>query len=1773
MVDKSAEAPTAATAILWERSDVNSAMRQGWGARGAKWAALHVLTWLALQANAATLQVLIDSDSDTTTGCSVSLLAPPGNFAGAEVVLLTMVDTSTTPPHVSEVAQQVCDNATHTLGAPTTVNAGGWSVGVGQGVAGYDAIETVYVPGSLSGRYQLGFTYSDASIGSDSLVAMGGGTPIAFAFGEANGIPGIPTLGQFSLALLAFMVSGVAWQALRRYKAPTMLLVAVMAVVLTTTTWAAITLDGAIADWTGIAPLVSDASGDAPAGSDLTAVFASAESNPQRIFFRADARIASLPSITSGDAASFAVGTAGSFTVTATGLPTPALAQGGATLPNGMTFTDNGNGTGTLAGTPAAGTAGNYALTFVANNAAGASPSQDFALTVNKRQQAISITSPAPVAATVGGTSYTVVATATSGLAVSYAIAPAASAVCSLAGSTVSFIGVGTCTINANQAGDATYDAAAQVQQSFTVLKATQTIGFTSAIPTAATVGGASYGVAATATSGLPVSFAIDTAASSVCTLSGTTVSFLTGGTCVINANQAGNANYNAAIQVQQSFAVAKATQTISFTSPAPTAATVGGATYNVAGTATSGLALSFAIDATASSVCSIAGSTVSFVGAGTCVINANQAGNGAYSAAAQVQQSFAVKSPQTISFTSTAPTAATVGGATYAVAATATSGLAVNFTIDATASSVCSIAGSTISFIGAGTCVVNANQAGSATYNAALQVQQSFTVAKATQTISFTSAAPTAATVGGATYAVAATATSGLAVSFAIDASASSVCSIAGSTVSFIGPGTCVINADQAGNGGYQAAAQVQQSFTVTKAAQAISFSSAAPTLATVAGATYDVAASATSGLPVTLSIDATAASVCSLSATTVSFLAVGTCTINANQAGNTTYMAAPQVQQSFGVKNDQTISFTSTVPTTAEVGGTTYTVSATADSALPVSFTIDAAASGVCSVSGDTVSFDAVGTCIINADQAGNANYHAAPQVQQSFLVKNTQTITFTSTAPTAAMYLDSYAVAATSTSGLTVALAIDAATTSVCSLSGSTVSFNATGTCTINANQAGNATYVAAAQVQQTFTVGPKLVADAYAAIGNTQLVAAGHSAPTTPHTTASGTLLDNDGADVAITLTTATDAATTAGGSITIAADGAFTYTPPTGLATGSDTYVYTATANAITRTATITFNLADIVWYVDSASAAVSHDGRSNTPFLSMGTAANGLGTALSGTGPAAGAFIYVAKGGATTSGAFALKSNQTLIGAGATLSVPAASPALTLPGAAANTPTLTGTLSANSASGIVADGLSMSTGTATAVNLVNTGGAFTFRSISANGGGNGIVLQNTTGSFTVTGDGSNTSQGGNASGGTIANMTGADLATAGSAIYLSNAQNVTLRRMLINGSNQNYGIRGTLVNGFTLEYSTVTGTNGTAATLASPENSGEGSIYFGNTTTNGLASAATFTSNVIAGGRSRNLSIINTLGTTALSFSNNAFGLNQNYSNANQSLAVEAINSGTVVNATAANNTFQGSPGDLANFTGQAGTTMSVVFTGNSLANSHAQNTISGGGMTLATQGSMSFDVTGNSFNGADGSAVTLHKASGGTLLSGHFRNNTIGTAGLSGSGSKNGNGLFWSFAGTGTITLDVSNNQIRQYLGTAGIYADNTAGSYTVNANITGNTIAEPGPAPNTFAGIALTAGAPLSTDAISVCANITGNIVSTGDPSDLNDIIIGGGASGASTIRLPGIASNPSDTDVQSFIFANNNVPGTAVLAYSDAPGGTASTFVGGGACPTPP
>jgi len=273
-------------------------------------------------------------------------------------------------------------------------------------------------------------------------------------------------------------------------------------------------------------------------------------------------------------------------------------------------------------------------------------------------------------------------------------------------------------------------------------------------------------------------------------------------------------------------------------------------------------------------------------------------------------------------------------------------------------------------------------------------------------QTITITSPAPTSAYVGGPLYTLSATASSGLPVSFA--STTSSVCSVSGSTVSFVGQGTCTVVASQAGSAQFAAAQSVSQSFSVAGAPQSITYTSTAPTNAYIGGPTYTVSAKATSGLPV---IFGSASPNCTISnGDVVSFVAPGYCNIVAFQLGNATYASAPPLVQTFTVNlKPQTITITSTPPTNAYTGGPTYTLSATASSGLPVTWA--SANPAVCTVSGTTVSFVGNGICNVVAFQFGNSLYASATPLVQTFGVFPQVAPAFTSASSGSATWLQSF------------------------------------------------------------------------------------------------------------------------------------------------------------------------------------------------------------------------------------------------------------------------------------------------------------------------------------------------------------------------------------------------------------------------------------------------------------------------------------------------------------------------------------------------------------------------------------------------------------------------------------------------------------------------------------------------------------------------------------------------------------------------------------------
>lgn len=643
----------------------------------------------------------------------------------------------------------------------------------------------------------------------------------------------------------------------------------------------------------------------------------------------------------------------------ATGTPTPSV-QWFYSEDNGVNFVPIST---SLSFTLVSPTAKTVLMKVTFTNLAGSVTSDTVTLVWVKQNQTISFTSAAPTTAVVGGSTYTVAATATSGLGVTFAADASSSSVCSIAGSTVSFIGVGTCTVNANQAGNAAYNAAPQVQQAFTVGQGANAITFP-ALPDTP-FASAPPALGATASSGLAISYASNSGG--VCTVAGSTISFVSGGTCSITASQAGNANYVPATSVTRTFEVTQAPNVITFpplsNTPFTSAPPVLGAT------ASSGLAVSYASNS--GSVCTVSGGAISFVAVGTCSITASQAGNAIYAPATSVTNTFEVTAgANTITFPPLADTPFT--SSPPALSATASSGLAVSYASNS--GSVCTVSGGAISFVAVGTCSITASQAGNSNYAPATSVTNTFQVTPGVNTITFPALADTPLTSAPPT--LAATASSGLAVSYA--SNSGSVCTVSGGTISFVAAGTCSITASQAGNGNYAPATSVTNTFQVTPGVNTITFA-ALPNRALGSGS-FGLTATASSGLAVAFST--TTPTFCSVSGTTVNLLAVGTCTVQANQAGNANYQPAPQVSQSFQITQAVTTVGLNSSASTAFFG-TPVTLTATVSGVSPtgtVRFDDGATVLGTAVLSGGTASFTtsslAAGPHSLTATYLGDAS-----------------------------------------------------------------------------------------------------------------------------------------------------------------------------------------------------------------------------------------------------------------------------------------------------------------------------------------------------------------------------------------------------------------------------------------------------------------------------------------------------------------------------------------------------------------------------------------------------------------------------------------------------------------------------------------------------------------------------------------------------------------------------------------------------------------------------
>lgn len=272
---------------------------------------------------------------------------------------------------------------------------------------------------------------------------------------------------------------------------------------------------------------------------------------------------------------------------------------------------------------------------------------------------------------------------------------------------------------------------ASPARATLTIGQATQTLAFISAAPVSAIYGGSYTPSVQNGASTSPV--ILGTATPAVCTVRDGTAAFVGVGDCALSADQAGNANYSAASQIVQRFSVGPATAAVTIADPVavydgnPHAATITATGLNGASLA---YATTYTLGGAAVAVPKDAGRYIvaasvtdpRYTGSATGTLTINPA-------------------PQSLAFTTVAPSDAVFGGSYTPVVSGGASGQAI--TLGTTTPNVCTVNAGSVSFVGVGQCAITSDQAGNNNYLAAPQQTQRFTIGPATAAIVIGDPAP----------------------------------------------------------------------------------------------------------------------------------------------------------------------------------------------------------------------------------------------------------------------------------------------------------------------------------------------------------------------------------------------------------------------------------------------------------------------------------------------------------------------------------------------------------------------------------------------------------------------------------------------------------------------------------------------------------------------------------------------------------------------------------------------------------------------------------------------------------------------------------------------------------------------------------------------------------------------------------------------------------------------------------------------------------------------
>ena len=310
----------------------------------------------------------------------------------------------------------------------------------------------------------------------------------------------------------------------------------------------------------------------------------------------------------------------------------------------------------------------------------------------------------------------------------------------------------------------------------------------------------------------------------------------------------------------------------------------------------------------------------------------------------------------------------------------------------------------------------------------------------------------------------------SGLPVSF--KSSDISIASVNGDIVTVKSEGTVTITASQAGDSNWFKATEATQPLKVTpkpRKDQLITFDPLADKQ--IGDAAFDLNGSSTSGLALTYTSSNT--SVATVDGKKVTIVGQGVTVIRASQAGDRDWNPAEMVSRELKViKRDQKITF-NPLPNLKLSQGV-YILSATADSGLPVAFSVDQAS--IATVQGNKLTLKAGGTAKVTATQGGDITYKPADSVIQTLTVQDDtlkpQTITFSQNLSGKKYGSPPFNLNASVNSGL--ALTYSSSKPEIATIEGNKLTIKGAGQVTITVEQAGNDSWQAAVATKQ-MTIG--------------------------------------------------------------------------------------------------------------------------------------------------------------------------------------------------------------------------------------------------------------------------------------------------------------------------------------------------------------------------------------------------------------------------------------------------------------------------------------------------------------------------------------------------------------------------------------------------------------------------------------------------------------------------------------------------------------------------